>query len=619
MLHESLAERDYFDLFVRHVANLSEHGAELRGLCPFHEDQNPSWTGNRHTGLWRCFGCGAKGNADHFTQRVGETGMGDGQPRTITATYDYTDEQGTLLYQVVRFDPKDFRQRKPDSNGGWLYSLKDVRRVLYRLPDVLKAETVYVVEGEKDADRLWSLGIPATTNAQGAGKWREEYSETLRGKRVVLLPDNDEPGEQHAQTVAHSLFGKASAVKSVRLPDLSPKGDVSDWLDAGHTKEKLTALVKATPVLKREDVTREQSSKNGLILTKLSDLLNEPEETVSWLVDKLLPAGGFSLLVAKPKAGKSTLARNLALTVARGDSFLNRTTQQGAVIYLALEEKRSEVRKHFHDLGATGTEEIYIHAASAPVDALLQVRAIAEEKKPVLIIIDPLFRFTRVKDGNDYTQVTQALEPLLVLARETSAHVLAVHHAGKGEREGGDAILGSTAIFAAVDTALIMKRSERYRTISSQQRYGEDLPETVLSFDPASRTVSLGESKEQEEVKRMRTVIVDFLNSQHEAVTERDIKTNVEGNNRVKQEALRQLVKDNQVERTGTGKRGDAYRFSLSHFSIYVKSRSENSKSGSTPQEDESYSHFCNDDFFTETEVSKSQKSEHLELYEEEL
>ena len=211
----------------------------------------------------------------------------------------------------------------------------------------------------------------------------------------------------------------------------------------------------------------------------MGDLLNEPEEPVAWLVDKRHPAAGFSLLVAKPQAGKSTLARNLALAVAQGQDFLGRLTQQGPVIYLALEEKRSEVKKHFQDMGATGDEEIYIFAASAPVDAFRQIRAIAEEKKPALIIVDPLFRLARVKDGNDYAQMTAALEPLLILARETGAHVLAVHHAGKGEREGGDSILGSTAIFGAVDIALIMKRTERYRPTRKGKSHGNSERKTL--------------------------------------------------------------------------------------------------------------------------------------------
>jgi AAA domain len=357
-----------------------------------------------------------------------------------------------------------------------------------------------------------------------------------------------------------------------------------------------------------EDTSSDHPAALGLPLTKLSDLLNEPEESVDWLVDKLLPAGGFSLLVAKPKVGKSTLARNLALQVAQGRDFFGKKTQQGSVIYLALEEKRSEVRKHFKEMGATGEKEIYLFAASAPVDALQQIRAVTEEKKPVLIIIDPLFRLTRVKDGNDYAQVTAALEPLLVLARETGAHVLCVHHTGKGDREGGDSILGSTAIFAAADTALMMKRSDRYRTVTSQQRYGEDLLETTLRFDPKTRTVTLGETKEREETSRMKDAIADFLKGKTEPFTEPEIKEHVEGNNRLKQTALRELIKDLHVERTGTGKKGDAYKFSLSHSSIYQKWESENHKSESIPREDESYSHFSTSASFADSE--ETQKSE---------
>jgi hypothetical protein len=297
------------------------------------------------------------------------------------------------------------------------------------------------------------------------------------------------------------------------------------------------------------DWGQDEPKKSSLTLTKLGDLLTEPEEKVAWLVDKTLPAGGFSLLVAKPKAGKSTLARNLALSVAQGRNFLGKKTQKGTVIYLALEEKRAEVKKHFQDMGATGEEDIYIHADSAPVDALQQIRAVAEEKKPVLIIIDPLFKLARVKDGNAYSEVSAALEPLLVLARKTDAHVLAVHHAGKADREAGDSILGSTAILAASDTALIMKRSERYRTISSDQRYGENLPESVLHFDPQTRTVTLGESKEREEEQRLSAAIVEFLRAKQSPTEEADIHDEVEGRKQVKVRALRRLLKDGKVFR----------------------------------------------------------------------
>ncbi len=176
----------------------------------------------------------------------GHTG---GRPRVV-ATYDYTDEAGRLLYQVVRYAPKDFRQRRPNGRGAWLYNLGNVRRVLYRLHELAAADgtrPVFVVEGEKDADALHALGLVATTAAMGAGKWRPEYSESLRGRRVIILPDNDNPGRQHAETVAKALSGIASSVAILELPDLAPKGDVSDWLSAGGNKEALLKLALECP------------------------------------------------------------------------------------------------------------------------------------------------------------------------------------------------------------------------------------------------------------------------------------------------------------------------------------------------------------------------------------
>jgi hypothetical protein len=163
--------------------------------------------------------------------------------------YDYTDEHGEVIFQVCRKNPKGFFQRKPDGKGGWENNLKGVRRVLYRLPELLEADpsaTVYVCEGEKDADALRNLGMVATTNAGGAGKWRHEYNEPLRGRNVVILPDNDEPGRQHEEQVSNSLRDIAASVKVLALPGLPEKGDVSDWLKAGGTAEQLQALVAAT-------------------------------------------------------------------------------------------------------------------------------------------------------------------------------------------------------------------------------------------------------------------------------------------------------------------------------------------------------------------------------------
>jgi hypothetical protein len=173
--------------------------------------------------------------------------------RREVAAYDYRDDNGVLLFQVVRFEPKDFAQRRPDGNGGWVWNLKGVRRALYRLPELLAADPaawVVVVEGEKDADRLAAAGLIATSNPGGAGKWSSVYSGPFHNKRVVVLRDNDPAGAKHRDDVTHDLLGKAAEVRIVELPGLPPKGDISDWLDDGHTVAELLSLVETAESLK---------------------------------------------------------------------------------------------------------------------------------------------------------------------------------------------------------------------------------------------------------------------------------------------------------------------------------------------------------------------------------
>ncbi|MDP8243578.1 MAG: DUF3987 domain-containing protein [Candidatus Hinthialibacter antarcticus] len=173
--------------------------------------------------------------------------------RSINATYDYKDERGKLLFQVVRYEPKDFRQRRHNGSGGWLWNLNGVKRVLYRLTELLEApkgETIHIVEGERDVHALVDHDLYATCNPGGAGKWHLIDADSLKvfeSRQVVILPDNDKPGIDHAQQVAMSLYGKAASVKIVRLPGLPPKGDVSDWLDSGGAIDELHRLVDEAP------------------------------------------------------------------------------------------------------------------------------------------------------------------------------------------------------------------------------------------------------------------------------------------------------------------------------------------------------------------------------------
>ena len=160
----------------------------------------------------------------------------------IVATYDYQDENGDLLFQVVRYEPKSFAQKHRNSTGEWIWNLEGVRRVLYHLPELIitgPSETIYFVEGEKDADNLWQWGQIATTSPGGANGWQDEYARYLTGKRICIIPDRDGPGMSYARQVANSLIGKAE-LKTILLPEGTK--DISDWLDTGGDIEKLPSL-----------------------------------------------------------------------------------------------------------------------------------------------------------------------------------------------------------------------------------------------------------------------------------------------------------------------------------------------------------------------------------------
>ena len=490
------------------------------------------------------------------------------QPFTIVATYDYQAADRSRLYQVVRLDPKDFRQRRPDGNGGWVWKLDGVPRVLYRLPQLLDAapdEIIFIPEGEKDVEALAAVGAIATTNVGGAGKWRKEYAEALAGRPVVILPDNDQPGRDHAEQVARSLHGTAASVKVLHLPGLPDKGDVSDWLaQPGNHVGQLRELARACPEWsgnQEHQPHRENRASGRFTFTALGDLLAEPEEATAYVVEGLLPTAGTSLLVAKPKVGKSVYGRNCALSVASGRPFFGRGTIAGAVLILCLEEKRPEVARHFRQMGADG-RAVFIHTGPAPENPVEELATAIAAYRPALVIVDPLQRLARLRDVNDYAEVTRALEPFNDLARASGCHIMCLHHAGKAERDDGDSVLGSTGFFAGVDTLLVMRRSpDGRRTVSSVQRYGDDLPPTVVDMDADTGLVRAAGDVALLKLADTEAAILDALGD--EALPEQAIKERVGGEMGVVARALRALADPERgaVIRTGKGVKNDPFLY----------------------------------------------------------
>ncbi len=241
---------------ISQLRNVKQIGSGYIACCPAHEDEKASLSIGQGDDGRILLHCHAGCTAGEIVSALG-IGMKDLYPevngkREIVATYDYKNGTGSLVYQVVRLYPKDFRQRRPDGLGGWIWNMKGISPLPYRLPELLAAvergEMVFTVEGERDVDGLAALGLAATCNHGGAGKWREAHSKYFpEGAHVVVIPDNDDPGRDHATKVAKQLTDRGCNVRVVELPGLPAKGDVTDWLTAGGTKEELLRLVTESP------------------------------------------------------------------------------------------------------------------------------------------------------------------------------------------------------------------------------------------------------------------------------------------------------------------------------------------------------------------------------------
>jgi hypothetical protein len=299
-----------------------------------------------------------------------------------------------------------------------------------------------------------------------------------------------------------------------------------------------------------------------LSLVRVSELAKQTEPVTEYILEDVLPVGGSSLLIGKPKAGKSTFGTNLAIAVARGESFLELNTKKMPVLYIALagEAKQSELLNFFRARRAEN-EDIYIYADIGMSDLVAQLRQhIRQYSPPPLVIIDTLGKAVSVKDFNAYGEVLEKLTPYVQLARETDAHIMMLHHANKGMAlDLGDGALGSTAITAAVDTVLYLSKKGEFRKIESEQRYGTAIPETILAYDPHTYTLTkMGGARELEHQEIARKITVTLRRNPN-GLTFEQIHEGIEA----RTETVRAVLYSMNLIRTGSGRRGDPYVFCL--------------------------------------------------------
>lgn len=464
------------------ILHAERSGNGWRASCPAHEDSNPSLSISEGDGgqlLLRCHaGCDFRDILAAIRRRNNGTGItsdnntGNGSngihneeartSRRIVATYTYTNESGEILYQTVRFAPKNFRQRRPDGVGSWIWSIEGVRRVLYNLRPLRGEPQVFVVEGEKDVQALCALGVVATTNVCGAGKWSDTYTDQLLAagvRRVVILPDNDQAGQDHAMKVGRSCVAAGLSVKIVRLPGLQPKGDVSDWLAAGHSREQLYTLVDETPDVDEASLALHPT---GPVVMSFANVAPEP---VDDLWPKRVARGKVNLITGDPGQGKTLIALDIAARISKGDAWPDGgSAPEGNVLVMSAEDGPGDTIRPRLEAFDADLERVHLLKAIREADGertlsldgdLLHLETAIMQTHAILVIIDPLSAYLGKPDSYKDAEIRRVLTPLAALAEKHRVAIIGILHLTKAsDRRALYRVLGSIGFVAAARNVL---------------------------------------------------------------------------------------------------------------------------------------------------------------------
>lgn len=412
------------------------------------------------------------------------------------AIYDYLDTTGMVQLQKKRFPGKNFRWYHWDG-GGWKDRREGHTPALYKAADVANQRVVWWAEGEKDADTLAAHGLPAVSAPDGAkSKLIAAQMEAMRGKEVVILPDNDAPGQSHAQAVAAMLQGIAASVRVLALvkvwPDLQEHGDVSDIyaLMGEDTTEALQTHAAATPEWTQE-AAEVQAGPPELAITSARDLMKEVFSPLIQAVDMLI-CEGLTMLVSASKVGKSWLVLLMAFCVARGEPFLGRRTTKCRVLYFALEDSKRRLQQRMRTMKLLDVpDNLYFVTKAQMLEAGFEEQLetwLSMEEGPALVILDTLQKVRGTTKGgvNVYQNDYEVIGALKAMADKYRAMFVLVHHTNKAKfvADPFEKISGSTGIMGASDTAIIIER-ERGQATATVKFEGRDAhgPDFVIRFN----------------------------------------------------------------------------------------------------------------------------------------
>lgn len=517
---EVLNKLDIKNYYSTQLKSFKFNGTALAmGICPFHNDHNPSLSVNLSSGFHKCYACGEEGSIFDFCMKQNkvdfstalktlarEAGIpptSNGKPKDkIVERYDYKDETGKLIFQVLRKEPKKILQRRPDGKNGWIWNLKGIESVLYNLQKVINAHEILIPEGEKDCNRLASLGLIATTCPMGAGKWLSSFNRYLIDKDVVILPDNDDPGRSHALEIAMSLYGTAKSIKIFELPNLPDKGDISDYLDTfkdiEDAKEALAIKIDNCGEWKPEETI----IKDTWQFINVSEWLkSDPPPREDLFID-LIPKGIVAGIMALGGTGKTYLILYIILAAITGKEFFKcfKPKKPLKVIALLGEDSQDEIWRRFKAIVNNLDSEIndyflkenlkLLCGQSEPLMNLNNGNPTTTERyewlkkqikefSPDLVIIDPKAQWYGLEENNN-DHSTQWVNALKNLVSINGATILFTHHvtkSSKGELSQLSARGGSALVDACRWIANLKRIDE-----AEAEKYELDEPQRYIEF-----------------------------------------------------------------------------------------------------------------------------------------
>ncbi len=418
--------------------------------CPAHDDKKASLSITKNGGKVLMFchaGC-------HYRQITSALGFKDTNDR-----FTYRGRHGKTRYTITRTPDKRFPVSQPDGTT----NIQGIERVLYNLPEVCAApmtEPIYIPEGEQACDNLMAVGAVATCNPFGAGKWRPEFNPYFKGRKVVLLADNDNKGREHVEDIKQALVGIAKEIRIPELDGLAEKGDITNWLQAGNTIENLRALVaKTKPVSFNGELPGDDEIESEVILRPMAQVEDRP---LVWFWHDKIPDHGISMIQGDPGVSKSFLTIYMAAHISTGAPWPDCPeipVEKGNVLIFCGEDAPARIKERCGWMDANMSRIFIAGMDSGQLDIRqhlnkLQAAIDGMEGKCRLIIFDPITAYMGNCRANNNNEVRAALDPLNVFAADNELTIIAVNHMNKRAGEKyvyrGLGSMGFTAVCRSV-------------------------------------------------------------------------------------------------------------------------------------------------------------------------